>query len=153
MHQNIKKGKTMTTNDRKTRDAQKRAQKRRDTKYPPITQHYTYHILEIPLITNANTMKIKLDLGYDITTIIDATLQNVHIHHQSAYPDGKTPLRHTIEWIDTHTNLQLYSHGRAYGGRWLVSIHSNGEILNEYLENLGLHKPRILHKEQTNENH
>jgi hypothetical protein len=95
-------------------------------------------------------MHIKIDLGYDTTTIITAKLQNVHIHYECAYPDGKTPLQHTINWIDTHTNLQLYSHGRAYGGGWLVSIHSQGEILNEYLENLGLHKPRILHQTPPN---
>jgi len=148
----------MTTNDRKdgtsraTRDAQRRAQKRRDTKYPPITQYYTYHILEIPLIFSANMMRIKLDLGYDITTIIDATLQNVQVHYNTRLHDGKTPLQHTINWIDNHQNLELYSHGRAYGGRWLVSIHSNGDILNEYLENLGLHKPHIPTKGQTNEN-
>jgi hypothetical protein len=143
----------MTTNDRKARDAQRRAQKRREQKYPPINHPYTYNILEIPLIFAANMMRIKIDLGFDNTTIIDATLQNITIHYNSRFPDGKTPLRHTIEWIDNHTNLQLYSHGRAYGGRWLVTIHSEQETLNEYLENLGLHKQRILHQDQPNENH
>jgi hypothetical protein len=104
--------------------------------------YYTYRVLEITNIFDCNLFTAKIDLGFNMTAVIDCKLDNVKIHYNTPLIDNKYPVHLTVKWFENHQNLRLISHGPTAWGRWLVTIHSEEEILNDYLKELGVEKPK-----------
>jgi hypothetical protein len=119
------------------------------SKSKSVTLHpdyYTYRIIEFVSIFGADLFRAKIDLGFDMTAVIDCKLDGIKVHYNTPLVDGKMPLQLTEEWIENHDHYRLVSHGRAITGRWLVTVHSDDDILNDYLKEAGIDKPTPFRK-------
>ena len=99
---------------------------------PPSPRPYVYRVLEFD-VTDGDTIRTRLDLGFDFETTLSARIQGIDTPELST-PAGKAVRDFVSLWCAKQQTLLAESVSRdKYAGRYVAKIHGDTEELGEML--------------------